>query len=157
MEYLGIHNDRKVYWSGYSEDKFNELPDNNWICFAIVNLKPEYNNFEKFVRLSIEKGILEFKTWGDFCDELHDYFDETVAELEVLEGHETIDVMTTWHSKEGIASAFWECFYATCLPDNVNLKDLKIVCVHLENIDMREELKEFLKRFDEGWLPSEEE
>ncbi len=157
MEYLGEHNNRKVYWSNYSYEEFDKLQDNNWICFAIENGLPDSELFENFVRASIQKGILEFKAYGKLSTNLDDDFDQIIVEMKVLEGHSEIDVMTTWHDKEGIANAFWGCFHATALPETADMDNLKIVCLHFDNNDFKDELKDYLKRFNEGWLPSEEE
>ena len=157
MDYLGEHNSRKVYWSNYSEEEFHKLPDSNWICFAIENGLPLGELFEKFVRVSIQKNIFEFKAYGKLSTHLDDDFDHIIVEMKVIEGYSEIDVMTTWHDKENLASAFWGCFHATCLPDNADTSNLKIVCFHFDNIDFRKELKDYLKRFNEGWLPSDEE
>lgn len=158
MEYLGVHNNRKVYWWNYSEDNFKELPDDNWVCFSIENGLPEEKLFEKFVRETIKKGILEFKAYGKLSTHLDDDFDSVMVQMKYIENHsKEIDIMTTWHDKEGLASAFWQCFHATCLPDTANLDNLKIVCFHFDNVDFQSEFKNYLKRFNEGWLPSEEE
>ena len=157
MEYLGIHGDRKVYWWNYFEKNFDTLPDGNWICFAMEEGLPEDELLEKFIRKSIQKKILEFKAYGKLSSKLDDRFDQIMVNMEVLEKCPEIDVMTTWHNNEGLASAFWQCFHATCLPDTTNFKDLKIVCFHFDNIDFRKEIKIYLKQFNEGWLPSNEE
>ena len=157
MEYLGEHKGRKVFWWKYSDDNFNELPDKDWICFAMEDVLPNEEMFEKFARESINKNILEFKAFGKNSSMLDDWFDETMVVMEAMENHPEIDVMTTWHNNEGLASAFWQCFYATCLPETTDYSNLKIVCFHFDNADKRNEIKNYLKRFNEGWLPSEEE
>jgi hypothetical protein len=157
MEYLGVHNDRKVYWWEYSEKNLDKLPDSNWICFVIEDGLPQSDLFEKFVRTSIHKGLLEFKAYGKLSSKLDDSFDETMVLMETIEGHLEIDITTTWHNKEGLASAFWQCFHATCLSETTDSNNLKIICVHFDNTNRKQELKNYIERFNEGWLPSEED
>ena len=157
MEYLGTHNNRNVYWCNYSEVNFAELPDRNWICLTIENGLPDGKLFEKFVRISIQKNILEFKAHGKLSTHLDDDFDHVMVQMKYIENYPGIDVMTTWHENEGLASTFWQCFHATSLPDNADTENLKIVCLHFDNMDFQDELKDYIKRFNEGWLPSEEE
>lgn len=156
MEYIGIHSGRKVYWWKYSEENFDELPDSDWICFAIEDGLPKSEAFEKFARMSITKNILEFKAYGKNSSNLDDWFDLAIIDMESMEDHAEIDTMTTWHDNEGLASAFWQCFYATCLPETTDYDNLKIVCFHFDNADKRKEITNHLKRFNEGWLPSDE-
>ena len=157
MEYLGEHSGRKVFWCKYPDENFNEFPDNDWICFAMVDGLPDREAFEKFAKAAINKNILEFKAYGNDSSMLDDWFDETMVVMETMENHPEIEVMTTWHNNEGLASAFWQCFYATCLPEKTEYYNLKIVCVHFNNIDVRENFRNYIKQFNDGWLPSDEE
>jgi hypothetical protein len=156
VEYLGEHRGRKVYWLEFSETKFDELPDKDWVCFGIEDGLPDYNLFDTFTRISIKKGILEFKAFGKKSTELDDWFDGVVVLLNVIENQPDAFVMTTWHDKESIANAFWQCFHATCLPDDTVNENVKIICFHFDNIDKRDELKKYIEGFNEGWLPSDE-
>ena len=155
MEFLGEHYKRKVYWWKFSESTFDELPSGNWIGFAIEDGLPDYNLFDKFAKVSIAKGILEFKAFGKLSSKLDDWFDEIVVIMNVMENQPDIFVMTTWHDKESLANAFWQSFSATCLPDSTDYDHLKIICTHFDNVDKKEELKTYIKKFNEGWLPEE--
>ncbi len=74
MQNIGKYFDRQIYWLDY--DNFsNELPDKDWVCLAISNIEPDIDTFDKFVRISISKNILEFKGYGKFGEKLHDLFD----------------------------------------------------------------------------------
>jgi hypothetical protein len=157
MEHLGTHNNRKVYWWNYSDENYSELPGKDWICFVMADNFPETTSFDKFVKIIIGKAVLEFKVQGNFCELLHDFFDETIVEMEVMESYSEINIVTTWHSKEGFADAFWQCFYATSLPATANYNGIKIVCTHLDGIDKKPELRSLLKKFNEGWIPSGKE
>lgn len=154
MQSIGKYSDREVYWLDYNNFA-NHLPDKDWVCLAISNIEPDIDTFDKFVRTSISKNILEFKGHGKFGEKLHDLFDETVVIMEVLEKHSEIGVMTTWHNDETLADAFWQCFFATCLPETSDLDAIKVVCVDLDGINRTEELQSYLKEFESGWLPSD--
>ncbi len=154
MEYLGEHKGRKVYWWTYTDD-YDDLPNSNWICFAMTDTSPGYDLYCKFIRAAIDRNILEYKVHGFFSEKLHDEFDEIIVVMEVLENHDDIHTTTTWHDSEGPASGFWQCFYATIFPPATDCDDLKIVCLHFDNADKRNEIKGYLKRFNNGWLPQD--
>src|SRR5580698_5858381 len=97
MQFIDDYHDRKVFWIDYN-NSISQLPDKDWICFAIANNEPNMDCFDQFVRTAINKNILEFKAHGRFGEKLHDLFDETVLVMEVMEGFSEIEVMTTWHN-----------------------------------------------------------
>lgn len=158
MESLGRYNDRQVFWLDFIEESFHELPESDWICFGMSNENPFKEplsiNLTKFCGIAIDRGVLEFKTFGKESSMFDDFFDFEVVAKNIERG-EDFFVNTTWHDKESLASAFWQCFHATCIPDNADHGNLKVVCVHFENIDKRQELKGFLEKFNKGWLPEE--
>lgn len=151
---IGKYFDRKVFWLDYNNFS-NQLPDRDWVCLAIANVQPDLDKFDKFIRTSISKNILEFKGHGKFGEELHDLFDETIGVMETIEDHNEIAVMTTWHNDETLADTFWECFFATCIPETANLDNIKIICTDLEGVNRSNELKNYIKEFELGWLPSD--
>lgn len=152
MQSIGKYLDRQIYWLDYNN--FNDkLPDNDWLCLAISNNEPDVDKFDKFVRISISKNIIEFKGHGKFGEKLHDLFDETMVEMEVIENHNEIEVMTTWYNNETLADVFWQCFFVTCLPDTCDLDNIKVVCVDLDGINRTKELQSYIKEFELGWIP----
>ncbi len=154
MQNIGNYFGRQIYWLDYN--KFSDqLPDKDWLCLAISNIALDINYFDKFVRTSISKNIVEFKGHGKFGEKLHDLFDETIVEMEVNEKHPEIGVMTTWHNDETLADTYWQCFFATCLPETADMDNIKIVCVDLDGTNRTEELQSYLKEFELGWLPSD--
>lgn len=156
MENIGKYFNRQIFWLDY--DNFpDQLPDKDWVCLAIANSQPNTDKFEKFVRTTISKNILEFKGHGQFGDKLHHLFDQTMVIMEVMENHNEIDVMTTWHNDETLADTFWQCFFATCLPETTDYENIKIVCTDLDCINRTEELKSYIKEFELGWLPNDNE
>ena len=153
MQNIGKYFDRQIFWLDYYNYHY-QLPDNDWLCFAIANNQFDQNEFDKFVRTSISKNILEFKGHGQFGELLHDLFDRTMVIMATMENHNEIEVMTTWHNGETLADAFWQCFFATCLPDVAAYDNIKIICTDLDGINRIEELKSYIRKFELGWLPS---
>lgn len=94
MQSIGKYFHRQIYWLDYNNFT-DQLPDNDWVCLAVSNIERDVDKFDKFVRTLISKNILEFKGHGKFGEKLHDLFDETMVEMEVIEDHAKISVMTT--------------------------------------------------------------
>ena len=151
MNQIGKYFDRQVYWLDY-DNIADQIPDKNWVCLAIANNQPDIDKFDKFVRTSISRNILEFKGHGQFGEELHDHFDQNMV---IMENHPEIVVMTTWHNDETLADTFWQCFFATCLPDTADIDNIIIICTDLDGINRTDELKSYIKEFELGWLPSD--
>lgn len=150
MQLIGKYQNREVYWLNYS-DFSNQLPNKDWVCLMTSNSKPDYEKFDEFSRKAIAMNISEFKGHGLYGELIHDLFEETMVFMETIENHNEIDVMTTWHNDESLADVFWQCFFVTCLPETAGLDNIKIVCTDLDNINRSEELKKYIKRFEEGW------
>ena len=115
-----------------------------------MNNNPNNDHFDRFIRASIQREILEFKAQGSFGELAHDLFDETVVQMEVVENHSQIDTMTTWHNDEDIEDVFWQCFYATVLPERADLESLTIVCTDVDGVDRRQEIREYLESLIES-------
>ncbi|GAB5551778.1 MAG: hypothetical protein Sapg2KO_13690 [Saprospiraceae bacterium] len=60
--------------------------------------------------------------------------------------------MTTWHNNESLADTFWQCFFATCLPETTDYEKLQIVCIDLDGKNRKEELSNYINRFEKDWL-----
>ena len=156
MTELGTYHNRKVIWTNYSELLNGNMPKSDWIClFTSSKSKPNYDEFDNFTRKSISNGLLEFKGHGIYGELLHDWFDETASIMVTMEKHPEIETMTTWHNDETLADVFWQCFFATCLPDETNYENLKVICIDLDGINRKQELAEYLERFKKGWLPED--
>ena len=153
MKAIGKYQNRKIYWFDYLDFKTEQLPTSDWVCFATSDINPNNIRFDQFVRHSIDNGILEFKGHGKFGEMLHDIFDETMVDIEITEKVDFINVMTTWHDDETYADTFWQCFFATCLPETADLDNVSIVCTDLKGTDRSGELKEIIERFENGWIP----
>ncbi len=153
MKLIGTYQSRKICWFDYANFQLAELPAENWICLATSNTRPDEDTFSTFVRHAIDTGILEFKGHGVFGEKLHDLFDETMIDMEIAHGINFIDICTTFHKDESLANAFWQCFFATSLPNKADFDNLLLVCTDLEGIDRSEELKFILARFEENWIP----
>lgn len=152
MQFVGRYQNRQVFWLDYGAFPYR-LPGKHWVCLAIANNNPDRTIFEAFTRSAIASDIAEFKGHGQFGELLHDCFDEIVVAMEVLENHPELDVMTTWHNDETLADAFWQCFGATCLPEDADLDNITVVVTDLDGVNRIEELKDYIRRFESGWLP----
>ena len=152
MEKIGTHFGREVFYIDYFQDHDLSKID-NWICFAISDSSFEEEKFNKFARNCIINGFLEFKAQGKYGEELHNSFDLVMVKMEVDEGHPDIDICTTGDNETDLANAFWECFFASVLPEHANYDDIKILCVNIDGKDCRAELNVLIHKFEEGWLP----
>jgi len=156
MKRIGTYQNREVIWVNYSNILQCELPSSDWICMFTSSVsKPDVDKFDKITRKSIESGVLEFKGHGKHGEFLHDCFDETMVNMEVMENHPEISVMTTWHNDEKLSDVFWQCFFATCLPESVGNENIKIICSDLDGINRTNELRDYIDRFVKGWLPND--
>ena len=153
MKQIGTYQTRQVFWFDYGSFQLDQLPKKDWLCLATSDIDPNHQKFEKFVRHSIDHGILEFKGHGESGKKLHDLFDETIAQMEVFENHSPISVITTWHNNETLADAFWDCFFATSLPETADWDNIAIICTDIIGDDRTSELKIILQRFEQGWIP----
>lgn len=151
---IGKYFNKQVFWLDY--DNFDDqLPNKDWACLAIANNQPDTDKFDKFVRKSILKNIKEFKGYGQFGEKIHDLFDETMVQMEATENHSAIDIITTWHNDETLADTFWQCLFTTYLPETVGFGNIKIICTDLDKLNRVDELKNYIKEFELGWLPSD--
>lgn len=156
MNKLGTYQNREVYWANYPDLLNDELPSSDWICMLTSSeVKPDADKFDQFTRKTIKNGILEFKGHGKFGELLHDWFDGTMVIMETMDKHPEIETMTTWHNDETLADVFWQCFFATCLPETTNLEKVKILCSDLDGIDRTKELQDYMIQFNKGWIPKE--
>mgnify|MGYP000524512341 CR=1 FL=1 len=153
MKRIGKYQNRQIFLFDYGQFKLEELPKTDWVCLATSDINPNKEKYERFVRHSIDNGILEFKGHGEYGEKLHDIFDETMVEIEIPNGIETIDIATTWHSDETFADAFWQCFFTTTLPIRTNFENISIIITDLKGVDRSMETEEILKRFENGWIP----
>lgn len=156
MKEIKTYQNRKVVWINYGELLEGKMPESDWICLMTSSeSKPNSYEFDKFTRKAIKNGILEFKGYGRYGELLHDWFDETMVIMKTFENHSEIDVMTTWHNNEPLIDTFWQCFFATCLPENTDYNKLKVVCTDLDGKNRNAELTDYLNRFENGWLPKD--
>lgn len=153
MKPIGTYQTHQVFWFDYDQFQLEQLPTKNWVCLATSDIDPNDEKFEKFVRHSIDSKILEFKGHGKFGEKLHDLFDETMTQMEIVENHGPISVMTTWHNDKTLADTLWDFFFATCLPETADLDSISIICTDLKGNDRTSELKKILDRFEGGWIP----
>ncbi|MDD2983629.1 MAG: hypothetical protein PHQ74_09595 [Crocinitomicaceae bacterium] len=155
MKLIGNFQSRKVFWFDYNQFDLEELPPNDWISFTISDTEPDLEKFEKFANNSIDFGILEFKSQGNFGEKLHLLFDEILVDLEISDQIYFIDIPTTGDNSTTLIEAFWECFFATTLPNRTNFENLSIVCMDLSGTDRSADLTTLLEKFENGWFPED--
>lgn len=144
MEYIGKYYERNVYYFDLVLEAVNTVDQfDNWICFAIASKPYPKEKAEAFIRNALLNGVLEFKAQGHYGEDLHILGDLTMVSLEVDEGYPVFDVMTTGDATTNLANAFWECFFATALPDRADYDHLKILCVSFDGTDYLTELKNY--------------
>jgi hypothetical protein len=157
MIYLGEHSGRKTYYLDINQNYFDLLPKSNWVCFAISNEEPNDTLLESFIRATIKKDLYHFIGQGKFGDYLHNSFDSVMVDMEVNENHPEISIMTTGSDDYDLANGFWNAYGATCLPEQADYENIKIICVSFDKIDYAMKLKNILKLFNRNWLPIDEE
>lgn len=157
MKYIGSYYNRKTFYLKWDNMETVKFPNKNWVCFAISNEKPDNSELDSFVRKSIQNDLYEFKGQGDYGEYLHDFFDETMVEMEVIENHPEIEIMTTGDNKTDLANGLWECYGATCLPERADFDDISIICLSFDKLDYSEKLEKLLSKFNRNWLPDDKE
>ena len=156
MEHCGKHLGRTVYYLCLDSEAIGAVDKlDNWICFAIASGQYPADEAVEFIRHALMGGMLEFKAQGAHGEDMHDLCDATMVSMEVDEGYPFSDVVTTGNADTDLANAFWECFFATALPDRADYDDLNVVCVSIDGADYRSELEGLLARFVDGWIPDE--
>jgi hypothetical protein len=158
MELIGQHKTNCVYYFLPKSEPFDILPKEKWVCLGIANQEYDKALFDQFIKHSIYAGLLEFKGQGEFGEKLHDWFDDEVVKLEVIEEYPETDVMTTWYNGEenDLANALWSCFYAQILPEGINAAETKVVCIPFDGLDYKYKLTTIIERLNSGWLPPDE-
>ena len=157
MEFLGKHKTNDVYYFIPEREPLDDLPKDNWICLGIANREFDQSMFDKFIKHSVYSGLLEFKGQGKLGAELHDFFDEQIVYLEVIEEYPATDVMTTWYNdgENELPNAVWSCFYGNILPEGTDAARTKLVCVPFDELDYKEQLATIIDRLNDGWMPSD--
>ncbi len=155
IKYIGKHNSRTVVQVGY-EDYKSAIPNKHWLCFMLTDHKPDLEKFTEFVETSVQNDIVYFCAYGKYCELIHDQFDESFVAMEVFKGYEGRTVMTTWHNDESLADAFWFCFMTDLYKEGIDSESMPIVVIDLDGVDRVTELRGYINRFNEGWLPSDD-
>lgn len=157
MEYIGQHYGFDTYYLDIAKEDFSvALPNKNWFCCAIANQDfddTDNSTIEKFIRTSIVRDILSWHGLGHFGQKLHLTFDLIMAKMEVDENYSEIDICTIGNDETDFADEFWGCYGASCLPERAEYETAKLICVSFDGQDYRNELKNLILKFNDGWLP----
>jgi len=157
MDYLGQHYGFDTYYLDLAKDDFKTaLPDRNWFCCAIANNDfddTDSSIIETFIRTAIDRDILSWHGLGQFGEKLHLTFDMVMVKMEVDENHPEVDVCTIGHDEPNIADGLWGCYGASCLPERADYDTAKLICISFDGQAYKDELKNLITRFNDGWLP----
>ena len=158
MELIGHHKTNSIYYFLPHTETLDNLPMENWVCLGIANREFDKPFFDRFIKHSIYSGLLEFKGQGSFGEKLHDWFDEEVVNLEIIEEYPETDVMTAWYNNEqnDLANAVWSCFYTQVLPEGTDAGETTVVCISFDDLDYRSKLTTIIERLNSGWIPPDE-
>ena len=159
MERIGKIDEKEIFYLRSEDiDKYlNQLPQKNWLLFAIGNSNSE-KEYRCLADACIEKNVLYVCTAGKECKLIHDIFDavdierlKRNGEYEKL-GLSVYFVMTTWHGDfdEGL-------WFASTAAFSEFGEIEKIICVDFTEKKVRNYISKLIEQINTGWLPEDEE
>lgn len=104
----------------------------------------DHKAFDLFTRRLLDKGIALLCTWGPECERVHDWFDQEIVYMEVLEGIERPCIMTTWHDDEPLEEAIWFLLYAANPVEEYLPTCQASIIVSVGNADWDRQIREYL-------------
>ncbi len=161
MQRLGEINDRQVFYLKVNEDEkwFTELPNDNWLVLPICGENGNVKSYHSLADKTIDNKVLFACAVGKESELIHDIFDQYIVSKKLLNG-ESIESpddfedspMTTADNNldEGFWFALYSAFHGT---KEIN----KVVCIDYTIRGVKNHLIDLLKRFHQGWIPSEDE
>ncbi|MGB4773837.1 MAG: hypothetical protein WBP45_01575 [Daejeonella sp.] len=160
LELIGNSNNRKIFYTSIVTDKdwFGNLPTDNWLAFPIGDTK-DVEIYSKLADKCIDNDVLYVCAAGQYCELIHDIFDETIVAKQMEKEDESTrssnDVedspMTTWHTN------FSEGFWFAIITAYHELKSIdKIVCIDFTTKGVKNHLINLIDKINSHWLPSHE-
>ncbi|MBO6496379.1 MAG: hypothetical protein JJ978_12480 [Roseivirga sp.] len=157
MKHLGtcLRTEREVYYASTKNRNWEkDLPFDNWLVFVISN-KADEQLWDQVTEECLNHQVSYICTAGQQCENLHDWFDESILirrfNLGLPTDHENdfeYEPMTTWHNQ--FEEGFWFALN-TAYDEHVDID--KVICIDLTNKDHSKTLSELLFKINEGWLP----
>jgi hypothetical protein len=119
-----------------------ELPSKYFICFIVGNVNRDSDEvLSQVARKLLLNGAVEFCTFGDDCERLHDLIDEQVRVMKLEYSDETI-ILTSWHSSWLFEDALWYFLYTTIPSEEYAAECNCWVLVSIGNHAFKAEIRE---------------
>ncbi|MBW8360586.1 MAG: hypothetical protein K0M56_00200 [Kaistella sp.] len=160
MEVIGNVNGRQIIYINIWENInwTDNLPTHNWLVFP-VGQGNDVSIYSKLADKSIDNNVLYLCAAGEFCELIHDIFDEVIIAKKIA-NNESIESpddfknspITTWHNS--FSEGLW--FATTCANHEEKTID-KIICVDFMKQGVKDHLINLVESINNGWLPSDEE
>ena len=138
-----------------SLDELENLQLKNWVLFVIEDNSTN-PILDGFARLCIQKELLYLATTGEACEQVHDFFDFTMLELE-LEGAK----LPSWYlSEEDVLMTVWDSafdegfWFITSVATYEDWPIETVLVANLTDKNYLPRIQELAKQINGGWLPS---
>lgn len=160
METLGQIGDRQILYINIIADKdwFQKLPTDNWVAFTIGD-REMVELEKKLVTNCLDKNVCYTCSAGRLARSTENKFDIEIVNRAIAAEDRTgkeydyeQSACTTSH--ENFSQGFW--FAATTAHDPYKELD-KGVCIDFTANGVKQNLKELIKKINNGWLPDDEE
>jgi hypothetical protein len=155
VKIIGYSNERQILYTNIWTDEnwLQLLPTENWLAFPIGQEK-DVENYIKLAAKSIDNDVSYVCAVGEYCELIHDIFDEIIIEkeLESLDNADAFDdsPMTTWHNN--FSEGFW--FAITNAHHELKIIN-KIICIDFTKQGVQVHLSNLVEKINNNWLPSD--
>ena len=151
MEIIGNYYGREVLYLESNKDYLSKLPTSNWQCLLIANEDYDDEQLKVFFNRAVESDILGILSQGKYGNEIDSRL--TTFKMDLFEQGRDVDISMWGDSASDLSETFWSCFGSPALPNRTNYDDLKLVCISFDSLDYKDTLKDYLQKFNNGWLP----
>ena len=151
MVNIGIANGRNIFYQKYTSDGLwdSQLSKSSWLLFVVASGN-EIGDLSNIARLFIENDGYYACCAGDQGEMLHDIIDDEIITRDI--GYRYLpafDIISTWHNL-GIEDGLWSAIYTD--GDQRVIID-SVVCLDASREDLEFQLRELVKRFNDGYVP----
>jgi hypothetical protein len=164
MQTLGTLNARQILYCNVRPDEnwFEELPNKNWIAFTIAN-NNEKTLIQNIAVKCLDKEVSCICSAGLFASETEDYFIDEIVQRNIQKEQaqdqsddEETSPMLTFH--RNFSEGFWFTAYSAYPSIGDKYLEIdKIVCIDTTSEGVKNHLKNLLKKFELGELPTDSE
>ena len=152
--YIGKYLGKETSYLDNEEGYLSLLPKSNWHCLLIANEDFNKEKINEFALKAFTQDILGIRSQGKYGNMLDACISILRTDLELDKINNDIDVSIYGDGQSALIDAFWECFGAPALPNRTNWDSLILVCISFDSRSYENELRRFLKMFNDGWLPN---